>query len=198
MWVRRKNMILWTIQPKEVYEILLDKGIVICDINRSSFAGNDEDNKNAYKWMSDKMKDIIGVHESIEFPIWAWHTFDGKRKRPDLRKAGYANPKTECVCIEIEVPDDEVVLSDFDSWHNVLNNTFASMAENESDWDKEQLWLDSLSDIQRKEKIEESWDNIFKVNYFENDWIASGLYIQATFWELKKEYVKNVRYFIAR
>ncbi len=191
-------MKLWTIQSRDFYEKLLRDGVVFCDINKSKFACDDEDNQRSYKWITSKMMERIGENKAAEFPIWAWHTYDGKRKKPDLRMSCYAKPKTECVCLEIEIPDECVVLSDFDSWHNVLSNTFASLTENETDWDKENSWLDSLDLEEQQIEIEKSWDNVFKVDYFENDWSSRGLYIQATFWELKLDQVRKVKYFKAR
>ena len=39
---------------------------------------------------------------------------------------------------------------------------------------------------------EKSWDRIFNIEPFENDWILRGKYVQAVFWELKLEYVITV------
>lgn len=36
-------------------------------------------------------------------------------------------------CIEIEIPDDEVLLSDFDEWHCVLNRFLVSDTEEEGE-----------------------------------------------------------------
>ena len=65
-------MILWTIQPKEFYNKLLRDGIVLCDINKSKFVSGEEENLNAYKWISGKMKERVATNESADFldPVW--------------------------------------------------------------------------------------------------------------------------------
>lgn len=43
-----------------------------------------------------------------------------------------------------------------------------------------------------------SWQKVFDVNAFENEFCQNGRYIQATFWKLTKEMITDVRYFTAR
>ena len=53
----------------------------------------------------------------VTLPVWAWYQWEGVRKKPDLRKERWANgfEGEEFVCLECDIPDEEVVLSDFDS-----------------------------------------------------------------------------------
>lgn len=95
--------------------------------------------------------------------------------------------------MEIEIPDDKVVLSDFDSWHFVLNKVYLNTkCYNEEIYEKDCEWIDSLGLKERKEIIEKSWDGIFDLTPLENNWMWRGKYIQATFWSLKKEQVKRI------
>ena len=112
-------MVLWTIQPREVYTCIQNTGRYICVPGKTP---NIPDFRYAYGWLNKKMKARVGVPpDGISYPVWAWHTYDGKRKKPDLRHSGYEEKGKECVCLEIEVPDKDVVLSDFDGWHFVLD-----------------------------------------------------------------------------
>ena len=50
-----------------------------------------------------------------------------------------------------------------------------------------------FSKNKKENKIEESWEKIFCLdNKINNGWIRIGCYIQATFWEIKKENIIKV------
>ena len=192
-------MKLWTIQPIEVVDILNEKGIFICNPNLSENLNDEFSFTSAYNWLVKEMEKKIGKRPiNVSFPIWAWHTENGCHKKPDLRFSGHAKRGTKLVCIEIEVSDNEVVLSDFDAWHYVLNNSYFDDSKNEEEWEQLHKWFDGLSpEQQEKEKIK-SWHKIFDITKYKNDWASNGYFVQATCWELKKEYVKKLQYFTAK
>ena len=97
------------------------------------------------------------------------------------------------VCIELEVPDEEIVLSDFDAWHFVLNDFCYSQCHSLEEYEQLEKQYESLSDAEKKKARMESWNKIFDVTPYENEWNRNGEYIQATFWEIKPEYVVDVR-----
>ena len=124
---------------------------------------------------------------------------DKKRKKLDLRHGGYEVKGKECVCMEIDIPDSDVVLSDFNAWHFVLNHMYLNPdCFDEETLDQDQRWLDSMTAEERERAIRSSWDAIFDIRSYENEWVDWGSYIQATFWELKVEQIRNVRFFRAR
>lgn len=90
---------------------------------------------------------------------------------------------------------DEVLLSDFDNWLLILNNDFVTECNNGKEWDEEQQWLDNLPKDKRKTAIINSWQRIFNLEAVNNDIRIAGSYIQATFWQLKKEMIRKVEYF---
>ena len=98
-------MILWTIQPVEVAEILQRKGEFSCD---AVLSDNYEDFSEAYDWLVLEM-DKRGIEhpQNIELPLWAWHTHDWKHKKPDLRKKGYGYRGEHYACIEFEIPEGQ-------------------------------------------------------------------------------------------
>lgn len=134
----------------------------------------------------------------LNTPVWAWYKQDGKSERPDLDETGYAESGTQVVCMELEVPDELVVLSDFNNWHYVLNKWYCDESNNEEEWEEIRSWYDGLSPEKRDEEMISSWDNIFNVEYRKDEWRSNGLYVQATFWEIKKEYIKNLWIFDAK
>ena len=70
-------MLLWTIQPLEVYELLVEQDVFRCDRSRV-WGVKDGQLKEAYDWLVDQMNQKIGLPPlGVEYPIWAWHTFCG-------------------------------------------------------------------------------------------------------------------------
>ena len=189
---------LWTIQPAEIMDELNEKGYFICNPDKAENLKEDS-YKKAYEWQLNEMSVRKSEKpEDVSFPIWAWHTRDWKRKKPDLRCSAYEKRGVKCVCLELEVPDKDVLLSDFDHWHYVLNDMYLDNSTNEEEWEKEQTWFDTLSLAEKETVRRKSWLKIFDITPVDTDWICTGRFIQATFWKLKKDYIKSVQYFIAR
>ena len=204
-------MRLWTIQSYEAYEKLVDTGILRADKNCIC----DENFRYAYKWIIEKMKSkSIILPENVDYPIWSWYQWNGKRKRRDMRQRGYANSGKKIVQLTIEADAKDVLLSDFDLFHYVLNYWY--LAKDEDDDKTFELEYRSLgfefNDLQNfsiqnenmkylRKKIEDSWDNIFDLEKEDDNYIYgknSGKYIQATFGELKLEQVVKAEVFIAK
>ena len=131
-------MRLWTIQPIEVWEELNKKGYFICNPIKANYISDKEWNfKEAYDWLVGQMEYRIGRRPNgVSYPIWAWHTRDWQHKKPDLRNIGLGNKGEKSVCIEVEVPDNQVVLTDFDVWHFVLNKWYFDDSYSEEEWEK--------------------------------------------------------------
>ena len=69
-------MILWTIQPIEVYNLIQEKGYYICDPSKSECLEMMCFEK-AYDWLIEKMKEKIGQPPlNAKYPVWAWHTWN--------------------------------------------------------------------------------------------------------------------------
>ena len=191
-------MKLWTMQPVEVYEELLRNGTFTCDpakVCEPSFLDR-------YGWMNNKLNKKDPKPENIQYPIWAWYRFNSKEKKPDLRHSCYGVHGDKMVCLELEVPDEKVLLTDFDLWHFVLNDWWLDQCfydeYSEDEYDRNHAIFNALSEEEQRTEKEKSWEQILNIEPYENDWIARGQYVQAVFWELKKEYVKKVQFFTAR
>lgn len=195
-------MILWTIQPLEVYELLINTGSYVCDKTKAETLNGDTSDDTfikAYDWLVAQM-DARGIPhpKGVEYPVWAWHTRDWKRKQPDLRRNEYGKRGETSVCLEIEVPDELVLLSDFDAWHYVLNEIYFDDSTCEEEWEKIQDDFDKLSFQEQKRLTKESWQKIFDITPIDTEWAVVGRYIQAVFWELKKENIRKVRFFTCK
>ena len=189
-------MKLWTIQPPEVVEILRTEGVFRCDEAKAEWY---EDLCDAYQWLVREMdKRNIPHPEGVTLPIWAWHTRDWKHKKPDFRTIGLGTPGKQYACIEFEIPDNKVLLSDYDNWHYVLNGGWFDDSKNENDWNTLHEWYDLLPYDAQKDLMVKSWQKIFDVTPVKDKWCSKGQYVQATFWELKQDMVCAVKYFTAR
>ena len=184
-------MILWTFQPAAIWDLLLTKGVYRCDSSQI-----DPDFRDAYDWLAGKMKERIGLPpKGVEYPVWAWYIQNWKHVKPDLRRERwcYGNGGKLFACIEIEVPDEDVLLSDFDNWHCVLNRYLVSETEEEDE--QQDAYCGMLSEDEKRSYMEKNWERIFDITPFENDWTSRGKWVQAVFWELKKEQIRKVRFF---
>lgn len=189
-------MRLWTIQPPEAIDIIEKTGKFACDTTLSE---NYQDFHDAYLWLVGEMdKRKIHHPENLQLPLWAWHTFNWKHKKPDFRRAGLGASGEKNVCIEFEIPDSQVLLSDFYNWHFVLNNSWLDDSICEEEFDKMHEWYDSLNPQKRETIKKKSWQKIFDTTPVCTEWRENGCYIQATFWELRKDMIRDVRYFVAR
>lgn len=185
-------MTLWTIQPEEVYQQIQKTGIYRCDFKKSQMT----DLREQYDWLVQEMKARIGEPpEGVFYPVWAWYMWEGARKKPDLRRERWGNGwiGDRFVCMEIEIPDDKLVLSDFDSWSIILLNGLLTDTEEEEKI-LEKAYEAMPPEAQREFKYQ-NWKNVFDLSYVENGWIHKGDSIQATFWELRKENIRKVWFF---
>lgn len=176
-------MILWTIQSIKAYESLCDKGVLIAGDSHEIFEPSWD---SAYRWIANQMKiRIVEPPEGVKYPIWAWYQWEGKRKRPDMRSHNKVGiPGEKIVLLTVDVPDEQVLLSDFDDWHFVLSGLCLE---------------DEVSDKEYSQtEIEVSWNKIFNYENPAGGGGSLGLSTQATMWLIKTEWVKKVEIFTAR
>ena len=195
MWKGKKTMRLWTVQPYNVYETIEKEGSYRCKPELSVLLDCSQF-FNAYDWISKQMKKRVGnPQKGVEYPVWAWHSVEGKNKRPDMRKR-YMKVFEKSVLLEIEIPDTQVLLTDHTNWHIILNDAInykANYMDDISDeqWDieveKEEEYYQSLSYEEKIQYKEKGWE---KVIYTQAE--ALPPYVQATFWELEKTQIKKV------
>lgn len=187
-------MRLWTIQPASVLDVIEEKGRFRCDPSKSELLTEfNTTYKPAYEWMARQMRRRIGLPPiGVTFPIWAWHTFNGKNKKPNLRRDEFRQYNEPMVCIELEIPDKKVLLSDEPNWHIVLNKMYFADVDNIDDFELEHAWFDGLDKSVQKDIMQKSWEHVFDVSPLKNKWQNRGKYVQATFWELKRDYIISV------
>jgi len=122
-------MILWMILSAEAFDGLRRRRYLTGDGRRI-----ERHRSQAYAWMAAEMRRRIGSPPGrVRYPLWAWSQWQGpERARPDLRSIRhYYGGKF--VRAEIEVPDDRVLLSDYEAWHYVLNGWYLATSEADAD-----------------------------------------------------------------
>lgn len=137
-----------------------------------------------YHWMMQQMKKRLPLYDE-EYPIWLW------TEKPDLRRGGHFNKGTHAVCLEVEIPSEHVLLSDFDGWHCILNDGFLALHEEE--WD-------AYYNNELKMTKEESWERIFDYVMLSNEpwWNNSTSHLQGVTGKVDLSNVRNVRTFVAK
>lgn len=191
---------LFTIQRPDVLYKIMQNGYYRTDMSKTDSFFSEH-----YGFMIEQM-----IDRCIEFPkgfsdpfknppVWAWYIYDGENKVPDnLETCGVGVEGEEYVCIEFEIEEDDVLLSDFDAWHNVLNNSWYEGSLSEPEYNTLHEWYDRLPGKEKEILKTISWERIFDIEKFKNEWTSRGFYVQGTIWELRKEMITNVRKFVAK
>ncbi len=192
-------MRVWTIQPVELYRKLESKGVLLADGRRYHRYF-----RAAYQWMTAQMRHRLPPSRA-RFPWWAWCRYEKHRAKPDLRAGGYLRKGQQGARIELELANEEVLLSDFNDWHYVLNEWYLS--DNEAEDEHFEQELEELghkwSAPYRKPlqaKMHASWERIFELRGGDPVWGNRPLKrsVQATFWELRLKDVTDITFFTNR
>lgn len=184
-------MRVWTMQPKTVFDDLFFNGEhqFVCDPEKSEMY---EDYKKQYNWYVNQMKKRIPPPEGVTLPIWGWYNTDAKQKKPDhlAKMAPSSRSGKRLVLFELEIPDSEVLLSDFDNWNNILCDDIISDTEDEDIRLRKEL--ETLPEEEKREMKEKNWERVFRTDYRKDGWNTRGVWVQGTFWVLKEEYIRKI------
>ena len=202
-------MTLWTIQSIAAWKILQREKVLFNDRRYS-----EELYLDAYRWMVKQMERRIGPRpENTSLPLWAWYQrHDSKKRKPDLRFSAYLPKGERGVRIEFGQSDKGVLLSDFELWHYVLNYIYlpqtiadgeAFDVELEAELSKHNLSFSEVEHLPVRayhQRIEESWERIFDLDWFDEEITHpfDEKSIQATFWQLHFDQIRDVQFFTAR
>ncbi|MFO8034331.1 MAG: DUF3841 domain-containing protein [Candidatus Bipolaricaulota bacterium] len=115
-------MRVWTIQPLEALDRLAAERLLYVEPRHVP-----QEFRHAYDWMRSQMaRRVAGCNG--RYPWWGWYS-----PRPVLRRSGHLPRGTPGVRLELELHVDRVLLSDFDSWHAVLNRGYLALTEKEEE-----------------------------------------------------------------
>jgi hypothetical protein len=178
---------LWTRMNRKFYEQLLRNGVI-----RGSEDHVWAEFVEPYKWMIEQMKQRIPGFAG-GYPIWAW------TRRKDAEWSGRPRKAHDRVLVRWRAPRDQVLLSDFFTWHAVLGGRL--LARNEAEYDAwheelEQRGLDRFGrhlddyppDI--RERLEASWQLVFDGwDQIDGQWHGKHVRVQAVIPELRMNQV---------
>lgn len=198
-------MILWSIQPESVYTEVLKYGYCLSKKSKSGFLLDELTRPveqriftRAYDWYIAEMEKRITkpAEYIIELPWWAYYRLNGSSNLKLEDVDHLDNPGSTMTALKLNVPDSEILLSDLDLWHIVLNNGYIPDAiVTDISLDNN---LSHLSKIVDNESIRNSWPRIFDIEDYKNGLVTSCSDIQATFWVLKREYIVEAITFVVK
>lgn len=111
-----------------------------------------------------------GRNIPVLFPTLYATLIDGVSRKPDLRRTEFNNYIGENVVLELEIPDDEVLLSDEENWHYALNNRYLhDVTDDENKWDEVDAWFDNLPFDEQETIKRKSWEQIFDKDDADNN-----------------------------
>ena len=204
-------MLIWTIQSYQVWEKLQHDGLLYSF--RPDFVDEYWQWYTAFKWMAGQMETRIGPRPRLDiYPLWAWYQWrNATHRKPDLRSPGHLAPGTRGVRLACEIPNDQILLSDFLQWHHALDYGYLSLSQVEDDAFETELTLHgvirtpggSLSDPVYHQRILDSWTRIFDLDSVgDPDWLGDETQdeksIQGTFWQLSLDQVRDITVFTSR
>ena len=124
--------IYYTYQHEDAWKVALERGYLQGDPHYAMF--NDEGFeffKPAYDWMVEQYEQRIGISLNGNYPVWCRDEF------PDLGTGKRIGSGNKGVVLTIELPDDEVLVSEFSYWHFVLGNSALYDTAEEFDTEEE-------------------------------------------------------------
>jgi hypothetical protein len=192
------NMRLWTLRSEYAWKQHQREGRITGDRKYvDPYFGE------AYQWLMEQMAERIPGY-SGGWPVWAYQA-----PKPDLRSHVWCHPLGEPnVRLELEVPDERVLLSDYDAWHVVLNKWHIELTEEEDrEWEHRVepygFWQSDTRKCLPPElyrELIESWKLIFDLDTLAaSPWTGGGTqYIQAVVEYVELSEVKKVTRYLGR
>lgn len=174
-------MKFWSIQTKEAWNKALENDYL--EGNKDFIC--DESFRVSYDWLKKQMDKRLSNYKN-EQPIWLW------LKRPDMRESAHAEKGTEIVRLTLELAEEDVLLSDFERWHYILNNEYCVNNDLE-----DSLLEQHLFTIPK----EETWLRIFEKPTLDSldYWgTAEQQVLQGTTGRVAMENIISVEHFIAK
>lgn len=177
-------MHVFTEQPLVVWQIIKDNHCYHPDPNNLDVMSHlDQDFADAYNWLIKQFNKRIPKPNQATIPIWWW--LDNGVRTKEFQED--MPPKSVKVIIEANYPNNQVLLSDFEKWHYVLNKWYLpDDINNDSDnyYDRIDQWFDHLSSRHQKVQMQKSWQQIFNLD---DQWP-----IQANTWSIDLANVTKV------
>ena len=200
-------MRLYTIQPRFVYDTLLSGCSFVPEpLKQAGHWLEDETDqaRRAYEWLCQQMQQRgLARPHAQAYPVWGWYHWAGPgRPRPDLRTASLKSWAKESrhVLFTLEVPDDSVLLHDYDAWHWALNYWYLARPRAHRDFERrckaagQDFYRNKpLPDPLLHQELMQSWEQMFNLDKSRE--VLEGRRrdqaVQATFWTIEPAHVQE-------
>lgn len=181
---------VFSIQPKEVVDKLLDNGEVFVDEHKIA---NPEFIK-AYDWLVKQMDKKLEHPNGVKYPWFCFYLLNKENNITYEDALELSNPDIDEYLLELEVEESDLFLTDYNKWHYVLNDCYFDNSFSEKEWTDNVEWFDSLPlGVQESVKLS-SWNEVMNIKQYESDWCISGVDVQGTFWRLSKDMVTKMTF----
>lgn len=199
-------MKIWTQQKLAFWEELESNGVAYC--NEESWFYKKFDF--AYDWLVEQMNIRLSPAPipEIKLPLWGWVQYmNYKSRKPKFSPEKDENGYYPQVFIEADIPDELLLQNCFHLWIHCMNGWQIGdeQLEKEIEIFEKSNYIKGLRFTEYpdelKQRIKKSWECIFDLDYRNRRYCDNprrNKSIQATFWLLRKEWVKDVRFFIPK
>lgn len=190
-----KTITLWTRQVPQVWHALEEYGTYHC---KEEFIRQKNDTISdyyleLYRWYTREARKYLPISENTPYPIWL-----------SLDEELMLQPVENTVILKLEIPVQKVLLCNFDAWGYRVNYWYVPVNKADEEKHRREMSMygihsdDELINThkgnfypQLRSKIQRSWSRVFTQMNVSNDMLV------ATTWELRKEWVKEVRFYEA-
>ena len=187
------KVILWTRQVPEVWEELQNTGIyrVKSEYIQRKNGTMAEYYLNLYRWYTREARKYLKLPEEVSYPIWLC-----------LDEKNMLQPTENTVILKVEVPVRQVAVCNMDAWGYRVNYWYIPLDNEDEKRHRDEFRKYGISEEDDlistnkgnfypllKKKIIDSWSRVFTLMPEEKESFT------ATTWELRKEWVKEVRFY---
>ena len=189
--MENKTITLWTRQVPQVWHTLAEEGVYRC---KEEYIRQKNDTVSdyyleLYRWYTREARKYIAISEDTPYPIWL-----------SVDEEMMLQPVDNTVILKVEVPLDKMLLCNNDAWGYRVNYWYVPVDKADEKKHRQELAMygihsdDELINThkgnfypQLRSKIQRSWNRVFTQMNVSSDMLV------ATVWELRREWVKEVR-----
>ena len=142
-----------------------------------------------YEWYTKAARKYIDIPEDLKYPIWL-----------SVSEDMMLQPTEHAIIFEVEIPEEEYLICNFDKWGYRVNYFYVDETDEKAHMEELKKYgiasEDSLVTTSKgnfypllRQKIIKSWDRIFTIQPDDPSLMVG------TCWKLKKEWIKEVRFY---
>ncbi len=179
-------MLIYSIQSAAAWKALRQDGVL-----RATRAHQSDLQLSAYNWMTRQLRKKVGASSTTDqVPLWGW-AYETQQGMRDVRR--HWMPVASYVQIAVEIDEPDVLVSDFEAWHQVLMRGY--LARDAADDERFSLECQRLAKtcgtFGLRRRILASWQRIFSGDELEPAYWGQPRErsYQACFWEIRRPQV---------